>query len=34
MILADRTKIINGLGPVCAAKAGGGLDLLDFLARL
>jgi hypothetical protein len=27
-------SIINGLGPDCAKKNGGGLDLLDFLAKL
>lgn len=27
-------SIINGIGPDCAKKVGGGLDLLDFLARL
>ena len=27
-------SIINGIGPVCAEKHGGGLDLLDFLARI
>lgn len=27
-------SIINGIGPECEKKAGGGLDLLDFLGRL
>lgn len=27
-------SIINGIGPVCAEKRGGQIDLLDFLARL
>jgi len=27
-------SIINGIGPECAKKFGGGLDLLDFLAAL
>lgn len=33
-VLTVPESIINGIGPICAKKMGGGLDLLDFLARL